>query len=883
MKTSIQTKRLGAALLLMLTSMLPSLAVDYGITVGGVKVTSDNKNNIKGSSITSGTVTYNPSAKMLILHEVTIVHTSGYGIHSDVEDLEIYFTGSESYIKATFPLDICASATVHGVSRAYTTLQLEASISPVYVDRNVNLEISDIKLETYGGTSSGAIRGYGTNSTLKVRNADLFVDAGENPCVKGITDCILDGVEVSTPNGVCYRKNLKGFGTKTALATGKLKIIKPSEYYNVDVCGHRLNDVNKNNFSYDNVEGSVSYVKVTKEISSGVFTMEQFLQLKDVTGNCENPNDYCICATDEIPLTIYCSGTNTLTSKHTTSLFTRSAKTEIWGGGTLNLNGEVIVALSDKTCDFLVGNGSTLNAKSIRGCGKGTFTISDSEVNFSGNTDNDATAISGFDELSMSNVDFVMPDYGKYDQYVLDENGNKWNGAVKIGEKNYGITVGGVAVTTKNMDNITGSNIDGKVSFESNGATNTLYLDDVTINNSQGYGIGNRSGKPLNVRVKGTCSVSGTHAIYSEDDLTIHGGFEMSSLTVKGSITGILVTDNRELSLGFLNLKASGATSSGCIRGGGKSKLKLFYSNIDIDAGSYPCVKGFDKCTQDLTEVSYPKETWFSSTLKGFGNANGLTTGNLVLETISQDYGISVAGHSLNNLNKDNFYYENVSGMLQYDPDLNILALNEFTADCAGNSRGIYLKPQRDIILGFVGDNRITGVWNQGIYADMGDKDLYILSIGESSLEVDGGVDIYGNLLISGDEDGRPTLKATYLNNSNGGKATISDSRVYLTGDGINSTIRGFGSIDEGTNFIFARPLNATYSDGQLWADGQIVTDRVVISYVEHDTAIDEAVQENNVTVDSTYDLLGRRSDSRRSGIILQHMSDGTVRKQLVK
>lgn len=880
MKTTTRTKRLGATLLLILTCMLPSFAVDYGITVGGVKVTSDNMNNIKGSSITSGSVTYNPSSKRLTLSNVEITYTSGYGISSSVQGLEIYFTGTSNYIKATFPLNIDATATVRG-SSASVNLQLDATISPIWVNRDVNLTIKDISMTTSGSTSSGAIRGYGSNSTLTLSNANIAISAGEYPCVKGITDCTMEGTDVASPSGACYRKILKGFGTKTALTTGTLKFFRVKESYPVSLCGHQLNDVNTHNFCYDNVEGSVTYRKVTQMISQGVYSVRQALYLQDVTGSYDAQDDYCIKVTDECALTINCQGTNTFTSNHHAGLYTNSTSAEVWGGGTLDLNGSIILDSSTGKCDFLVGDGSTLNASFIRGAGSGTFSVNDSQVNLSGN--NDETAISGFDDLSLYKVDFVEPEGGTYSQYVLDGSGNKWSGAVRIGEKSYGITVGGVAVTTKNMSNITGSNISGSVSFGRVGDMNTLVLDDVTINNGQGYGVGNRSGKPLKIMVSGTCSLTGTHAIYSEDDLTIQGGLlENSRLILNGNYTGICMSNYKTLSIGYINVTASGATNYGCIRGGGHSRLVMIYSNIGIDAGSYPCVKGFDACVHGLMEVTYPGEVCYRSRLTGFGNDKGLTTGDLILKRVSEEYGIEVAGHKLNNLNKDNFYYENVSGIVEYNPDKSVLTLAEFTADCEGFRRGINITSDKDVTIYFEADNKFYNTYNNiGISADMEGKGLYIFGYG--SLEMDGGVDINGDLIMTAAEEGdEHTVKAKYIRGSEDSDFLVGNFRIYLDGDGTNSTIRGFNRI-KGENFAFARPIDATYSDGELWSDGQVYTGRVIIGYVDHDTAIGEALQEHDVTVDATYDVMGRRTGSSRSGIILQHMSDGTVRKQLVK
>lgn len=871
MKNITFTKRLGTMLLLILTCILPSLAVDYGITVGGVKVTSDNKNNITGGGITSGTVTYNPTLKVLTLNNVEINYTSGYGISSNVDSLEIYFTGNTNYIHATFPLNLNATAMVRG-SSVNVGLQLDATISPIYVNRDVNLTIKDIFMKTYGGTSSGAIRGYGTNSTLTLSNADIWICADDYPCVKGITDCHMDGVEVASHTGVCYRKSLKGFGTKTELVTGVLKIMRPTEYYNISVFGHRLNDINKQHFCYEGIEGSVVY-STFNQYSQGIYIARQVLYLKDVNGYYDNPDDYFICATDDSPLTINCQGTNTLTSANHTTLYTNSRSPEIWGGGTLNLSGDFTIETYEEKSDFLIGNGSTLNATFIRGAGSGTLSISSSEVNLSGNNVNDDSAISGFNYLTMYGVDFVQPDGGRYSQYVLDADGNKWNGAVKIGEKNYGITVGGVAVTSMNKDNITGSNISGSVRFESNGNDYTLYLEDVTITNRQGYGIGNKSGNPLKIFVSGTCTVEGTHAIYSEDDINIIGDISNTnprSLTVNGSITGILVSNDKTLTLTLLDVTASGATSSGCIRGGGRSKLVLLYSNLIVDSGSYPCVKGFDECTQGFVEVAYPAKVWYSSSLKGYGNAQGLTTGSLQIKKISADYGIAVAGHLLNDINIQNFYYENVSGSLEYDPSLSVLVLDNLTGDCGGSSRGISILSDKDVILYLEGDNRFYNTYNnKGVEADMKDKGLYIF--GEGSLEVDGGMDVFGDLQIVDLEEGRgPVIKATYIRGRGGYDFVVSNSRVYLSGDGISNTICGFRSVD-GSNFTFARPINATYSDGCLWNNGQIVTGSVIIGYVDHDTAIDETFQETPATEEATpaYDLLGRRVQKPQKGLYI--------------
>ena len=72
-------------------------ATKYEINVGGVEVTSDNKNNVTGGDIKSGTVKYDPSSNTLTLTNVTITRTGGsnYGIHNrDCAGLTMKFVGT---------------------------------------------------------------------------------------------------------------------------------------------------------------------------------------------------------------------------------------------------------------------------------------------------------------------------------------------------------------------------------------------------------------------------------------------------------------------------------------------------------------------------------------------------------------------------------------------------------------------------------------------------------------------------------------------------------------------------------------------------------------------------------------------------------------------
>ena len=77
--------------------MMANAATKYKINVGGVEVTSDNKDYITGGAITNGYGVYNPSTKTLTLYHVNITRTTSgdYALHNrDCEGLEVRFEGT---------------------------------------------------------------------------------------------------------------------------------------------------------------------------------------------------------------------------------------------------------------------------------------------------------------------------------------------------------------------------------------------------------------------------------------------------------------------------------------------------------------------------------------------------------------------------------------------------------------------------------------------------------------------------------------------------------------------------------------------------------------------------------------------------------------------
>lgn len=91
-RLTINNSVCGRWLLSLFTMLLVSVAMqaeDYGLTVGGVQVTSDNAANITGTNITAGTVSFNPQTSTLTLNGATINGT----ISSSIADLKVKLVG----------------------------------------------------------------------------------------------------------------------------------------------------------------------------------------------------------------------------------------------------------------------------------------------------------------------------------------------------------------------------------------------------------------------------------------------------------------------------------------------------------------------------------------------------------------------------------------------------------------------------------------------------------------------------------------------------------------------------------------------------------------------------------------------------------------------
>ena len=163
---------------MLLATLTAQAATDYNFYVGGVRVTSDNCNNITGSNITGGTAVFTPSNNTLTLTNVTITRTGtdNRAIQSDRSGLIVKLVGtnnlsasSASVIRFNQPGSIVVSSG--------TTTVTGGTEGGVY-SNNVAVSVSGPgKLIVKSTNDKYGFEGKGTSSSSTLTFTNVNVDA----------------------------------------------------------------------------------------------------------------------------------------------------------------------------------------------------------------------------------------------------------------------------------------------------------------------------------------------------------------------------------------------------------------------------------------------------------------------------------------------------------------------------------------------------------------------------------------------------------------------------------------------------------------------------------------------------------------------------------
>ena len=558
--------------IMMMTSAFATAQETYGIKVAGEYVTSDNYLDLTEISGVSGKVYFDPNTRTLTLDNATIEADGSNAIlNQDCKYLVIELIGTNT-INVTNSAGINLEEETAIWSNSGAKLSVKSDLCALLFS-GCPLEINNCWLETEGEWGISASYNE-AEEVLTIRNS--YVEAtGSTGSICDIANLVLDNCSITQPEGAAFDTNKRAVVLNGEMVTDKV-VIEP-DYYGIGIAGEKVTSLNCKDLSVINgVDGKISYNPGTKTL-----TME------DVTINGADING--IVNNDVEGLKIEVVGNNIITITTNNTCITILKTSTISGSGTLILK-------SSENCGIYVN--SSLTVEDVKLYAEGEYGVAGNdgksgEILTLRNAYVEATgsigSICDLQDLVLDGCSITQPSGAEFDaQYhsVL-LNGELVTDKVVIEPDSYGFNIAGVNVTKKNCKDLSViDGVDGKISYDPE--TNTLTMEDVTINVADNSGIWNSSVKGLKIVLAGnniitsssscirvdetsTISGSGTLILKSSDNCGIY--MKLSSLTVEGvklyaegkyGVAGFDGISGETLTLRNAYVEATGSLGSVC-------------------------------------------------------------------------------------------------------------------------------------------------------------------------------------------------------------------------------------------------------------------------------------------------------------------------------
>ena len=582
------------------------------------------------------------------------------------------------------------------------------------------------------------------------------------------------------------------------------------ETYGIKIAGEDITGYNRYDLTeISGVSGKVSFDPNTRTLTLDNATIEA----NDYNAILNETCDY---------LSIELIGTNTIYVTGAAGIYLKE-ETTIWSnsGGKLSVKSDGC-ALLFGGCPLEISN-CWLEAEGAWGISANNnvaeevLTIRNSHVEAKGSTG----SICDIANLVLEGCSITQPDGAWFSTQnnAVVLNGEMVTDKVVIVPR-YGVQIAGVDVTALNCNDLSViDGVDGKMSYDPE--TNTLTMEDVTINVSYINGIVNRSVEGMKIKLVGnntittneacitilqpsTISGSGTLRLKSSDNC---GLYLPASLTVEG----VTIYAEGEWGIAGQEFQTFGNVLTIC--------------NAYVEAtGSSGSICDLQNLVLDGCAITQPVGASFDANSYAVVLNDKLVTDKVVIEPDS--YGFNIAGENVTKKNcKDLSVIDGVDGKMSYDPETKTLTMEDVTINTPGN--GIWNKYVEGLKIVVVGNNIITSqtacisIQKTSTISGSGtlrlktpyDCGLYLhtsLSVEGVKLYVEGK---YGVAGVDGKIGEILTLRNAYVE-ATGSEGSVCDLQNLIL-DGCTIT----------------QPEGAAF-DGALHAvalNGEVVTDKVVI------------------------------------------------------
>ena len=518
--------------IMMMSSAFAMAQETYGIKVAGEDITGYNRYDLTEISGVSGTVYFDPNTRTLTLDNATIEANDCNAILNETCDyLTIELIGTNT-IDVTGAVGIYLKEETTIWSNSGGKLSVKSNGCALLFG-GCPLEISNCWLEAEGLWGISA-RNDVAEEVLTIRNSHVEAK-GPDGSICDIAGLVLDNCSITQPEGAAFDANNRAVVLNGKRVTDKV-VIEP-DYYGIQIAGNGVTSLNCKDLSgIESVDGKMSYNPETNTL-----TMEDVtINATDIEGIVNN---------NVKDLKIEVVGNNTITTN--LACITLYALSTISGSGTLSLK-------SSDNCGLYLPY-SSVTVEGVKLYAEGKWGI----AGYNGNSDEILTLRNAYVEATGRNgsicdlKDFILdgcaitqPEGASFDTNVhgVALNDEVVQSKVVIEPDYYGIEIAGEKVTRYNCNDLSViDGVEGKMSYDPE--TNTLTMEDVTINGGDINGIVNRYVEGMKIKLVGnntittnytcitiyktsTISGSGTLRLKSSDYSGMY--MKLSSLTVEG-------------------------------------------------------------------------------------------------------------------------------------------------------------------------------------------------------------------------------------------------------------------------------------------------------------------------------------------------------------
>lgn len=671
--------------LLSTTAFSAPTAIDYGLKVAGVDVTSDNCADLSVIDGVKGTVNYDHATKTLTLQDATIDKADEFTIENiSVDGLKVNIVGTNNLSTTKFSsISVEKSTTFQGTG----TLKVKGNSYGISAARNnLDIIIRDCKMYIEG---EWGIDGFFVNTNLTIINANIEINSLREAITR-MDNLSLLRCAITEPAGAIFDASQRCLVVGGAYVS---KLVIAPEKPVFKVAGVEVTDANSGNLTtIAGVEGKASYDPETQTL-----TLDNATITTNAVAGIANES-----ATG---LQVKLVGNNTITSASAAGMVI-GRQTRIVGDGRLKVTSTGTSAilmqgapLSIEDCSVVAEGKYGIYAD--KGDVKEVLTVRTASVEAQGASG----SIAGLSNLLLVRCIINQPQGAAYDKALkgVAKDGGLVTDRVVIDIEKYGLLIGGIEVTSANynaIDKLPG--VTGSLSYDP--AKKILRMAYAAIpTDDDKVAVHNQSVDGLKIEMTGENAMSGGTGCILERPTTITGSGNMTITGTKGC--GVALK-NTMLTIKGIEVRVSGATEG--ISGDKSAGCGLAVNDAHVEAeGSQGSVVGISKLQLNTCYIKEPSGAAFDATLKGVA-AKGALVKEKVVMTPPIKYGVMVAGVEVTGDNcADLSVIDGVKGTVSYDPATKTLTLKDATIDKSGDDN-IYNYGLDGLKIKVLGTNSLT-------------------------------------------------------------------------------------------------------------------------------------------------------------------------------